>query len=424
MIRPTIRPTARSMPRRVRRGFVSLSLLPLGLLCGLLCAPALAAGACEPDGLQASGAVYRICMPESWNGSLVLWAHGYVAYNEPVAIPEDQLVLPDGTSVPGLVNALGFAFATTSYAANGLVVVQGQEDLLDLVGLFTRTHGMPRRVYLVGASEGGLITALSVEKHPEVYDGGLAACGPIGDFPRQVNYDGDFRVVFDSFFPGVIPGPAIDIPQEVIDGFDPTYIDRILAAIRSDPDATAQLLRVTHASFDAADPATVEETVLGLSWYSVFATNDAVARLGGQPFDNLRRLYLGSDNDLRLNLRVERDAADPAALASMQADYQTTGRLVRPLVTLHTKGDPIIPYWHEPLYTLKTLGAGTAALHVNVPVDRYGHCNFKPGEVLLAFAVLLFKAAGQPLAGVEAVLPNPPDLQEFRAGIQAYGVAP
>ena len=58
-------------------------------------------------------------------------------------------------------------------------------------------------------------------------------------------------------------------------------------------------------------------TVTGVLWYNIFATNDAIARLGGQPFDNKTRLYHGSDNDLRLNLGVQRAAADPAALAEV-----------------------------------------------------------------------------------------------------------
>jgi hypothetical protein len=42
--------------------------------------------------------------------------------------------------------------------------------------------------------------------------------------------------------------------------------------------------------------------VAGL-WYNVFATNDARARLGGgNPYDNRQRLYVGSANDLLLNL--------------------------------------------------------------------------------------------------------------------------
>ena len=96
----------------------------------------------------------------AWNGDLVVYAHGYVAFNEDVVITRDQLSLPDGPSIPEIVNALGFAFATTSYSVNGLAVRQGLSDLLDVVEIFGAMHDEPERVYLVGPSEGGVITAL------------------------------------------------------------------------------------------------------------------------------------------------------------------------------------------------------------------------------------------------------------------------
>jgi hypothetical protein len=48
---------------------------------------------CTDDQPQVSGALYRICMPASvpWNKDLVVFAHGYVAPNRPIEIPEDQL---------------------------------------------------------------------------------------------------------------------------------------------------------------------------------------------------------------------------------------------------------------------------------------------------------------------------------------------
>src|SRR5271154_3953024 len=81
-----------------------------------------ASGTCLPDGVQASGAAYRICLPDpgKWNGNLVIFAHGYVATTEPLGIPEDQLSLPDGTSLPELINSLGYAFAVSGYSVNGL----------------------------------------------------------------------------------------------------------------------------------------------------------------------------------------------------------------------------------------------------------------------------------------------------------------
>ena len=383
-----------------------------------------ATSTCEPDGVQTSGAIYRICMPAVWNGDLVVYAHGYVGFNEPVAIPEDQLVLPDGTSVPQLVNTLGFAFATTSYSTNGLAVEQGIDDVVDLVHVFTTTHGAARHVFLAGPSEGGLITTLAVERHPDVFSGGLAACGPIGDFRRQINYDGDFRVIFDYFFPGVIPGSPISVPADVIDGFTNVYVPAIQAATQANPDAVRQLLKVTHAPTDQADPSSIEATILGLAFYDVFATNDAGQKLGGQPYANWLTFYRGSDDDVKLNANLARFTPDSAALTTIRQNYQTTGRLRSPLVTLHTTGDPIVPYWHEPQYTLKTLLAGSFTRHIDMSISRYGHCQFKAPEALAAFAVLVFMVNRQNLKGVEVVLPDGASQTDYRALIRRYGGTP
>lgn len=333
-------------------------------------------------------------MPDGqWNGTLIVFAHGYVAFNEPVAIPEDQLVLADGTSVPGIINGLGFAFAVTSYSANGLAVLPGINDLADLVTVFRSTQGIPNKVYLVGASEGGIITALSMEKYPNVYDGGIAACGPIGSFKDQINYLGNFRVVFDYFFPGLLPGNATNVPPTVVDNWESTYVPKIQAAIKANPTAAQQILKITGAAFDSQDPSSIETTFIRVLWYSAFTTNDAVAKLGGQPFDNSRMWYSGSSNDLLLNLRIKRYAADQKALDAMKAGYETTGIISRPLVTVHTTLDPIIPYWHEYAYGLKTFLNGTWPLTHRIDVNAYGHCNFKALDAFIALGTLLVKDA-------------------------------
>ncbi len=92
--------------------------------------------ACDPDGTQASGATYRICMPSVWNRTLVVYAHGYVDPAQPVGIPEDQLGVP-GLDIPGTVTFLGYAFAASGYSVNGLAVQEGVADLLDVVEIFT-----------------------------------------------------------------------------------------------------------------------------------------------------------------------------------------------------------------------------------------------------------------------------------------------
>jgi hypothetical protein len=132
------------------------------------------------DGTTGGGALTRVCFPTEWNGDLILYAHGYVQPDAPLAIPDN---LVGGTPVADLINALGYAYATSSYRANGLVVDLAVDDMVQLKELVRRrVRPDPVRVYIVGVSEGGLVAALAAEGPLDPYTGALAACGPIGDF--------------------------------------------------------------------------------------------------------------------------------------------------------------------------------------------------------------------------------------------------
>ena len=372
--------------------------VPLLLVAALSSGLALPATAnpmsvCEPDGQLPSGAYYRICMPSGeWNGNLVIYAHGYVAFNKPITIPEDQLQLPGGTSLPELINSLGFAFATTSYRMNGLAIKTGVTDLVELADVFSATHSVPTYTLVTGVSEGGLITTLAIEQRPDVFDGGLATCGPIGDFSQQINYFGDFRVLFDYFFPGLIPGSPISIPLSLINDWPHYYTTTIQPIIFAPTNAVTlnQLLAVSHAPYVTGLITTVDTSINDALSYNVLATNDAVEKLGGQPFDNHNRVYAGSANDARLNLLVERFTADAAALNEVNLNYQTTGLLTVPLVTLHTTLDQQVPYWHEQLYRGKVIRNDSLAFHqARVGENLYGHCNFSSNDALGAFGKLV-----------------------------------
>jgi pimeloyl-ACP methyl ester carboxylesterase len=380
----------------------SVHLILAGVLALSLGLPA-AASAHPPDivpgkcrrGTLPDGALTLICVPKlGWNGDLVIFAHGYVAFNEPLDAYESQLTLSDGTYLPDLVQSLGFAFATTSYRRNGLAILEGADDIRQLIEAFPdETHGhRPIHTYLTGASEGGIITALLAERHPELFTGALSACGPIGNFRQQLNFWGDFRVLFDYFFPGLLPPSPIDIPPDVIARWESVYEPAIAAAVAGRPLAASELIRTSRAATDPQQPITVVSTTLNLLWYNVFATNDGLEQLDGSPYDNTGRLYFGSSNDLRLNRRVQRFTADPGALDNV-APYETSGHLTIPMVTLHTTGDELIPFWHEVLYFSKTRQSGGRNL-LPIPIIRYGHCNFKAAEMLAAFGVLVWKATG------------------------------
>ncbi len=348
--------------------------------------------ACDPDGVQTSGAKYRICMPGymPWNGDLLVYAHGYVPASAPIAIPEDQLYLPDSTYIPDAANLLGYAFATTSYSVNGLAIEPGLADLVDLVDIFRAAHPTLENVVLVGVSEGGLITTLATEKYPEVFKGGVAACGPIGDFRRQIDYVGNFRAVFDYFFPGLIPGSAVDIPPALVDSWDAYFATSVVPVLMAPSSAISvtQLMNVGGVPYSLADPTTIAEGIRTELWYSVKATNDAAAKLGGQPFDNATFVYAGSLDDVALNAGVQRYSASPAALAAIEAGYQTAGRPLVPLITIHTTNDQTVPYWHETLYRAKVVAKNAAPRHDLITIDRYGHCSFTLAEIVQGLQLL------------------------------------
>jgi pimeloyl-ACP methyl ester carboxylesterase len=376
---------------------------PLLMFVLLAVAPGEANAACDPDGVQGSGSIYRICMPppSSYNGMLVIWAHGFQDAGTPVSIPEDQLCTPE-LCIPDVINGLGFGFATNSYRKTGLAILEGKADILDLVDVYTAQKGAPSKVFLVGASEGGIITALSIEQHPGIFSGGVAACGPIGDFPAQINYLGDARATFNVFFPGVIPGPPFAPPPALAANWT-AYYDAVVAPIVFHPNLRARLdqwVRVAKLPYDAGNYLpTVAESVRDVLRYGVVNLTDAATTIGGFPFDNTSRVYRGSSNDTLLNQHVPRIAADPQAITVMQTQYQTTGMLERPLVTLHTLRDQQVPYFHQQLYSLKTLASGAfVARHVPFAVDRFEHCNFTAQELLGSFVTMLIWDAATPAA--------------------------
>lgn len=340
-------------------------------------APTATPSACTPD--QAfelpSHALGLVCVPSAgWNGNVIVYAHGYVD-------PTEQQPMFDnlGASFSALAQGVGYAFAATTYRRNGLVVQEGVQDLRELVAAIPGKVGRtPSHVYVLGISEGGLIATLFAERNPLALDGVLAACGPIGDFKRQINYFGDFRVLFDYYFPSVLPGDAVTIPNEVIADWDSVYVPKIAEELKANSDKAASLITDSGATIDLSDATAVVSKTIGLLRYNVFSTNDAKQRLGGNPYDNVAlRARFPAYNLKPYN-------ADPVATAALDA-YQTSGRVAVPMITAHTTGDEIVPVWHQQLYTQKAQNNGFVSHRT---FSRYGHCAFGGSDLLIAFTEL------------------------------------
>ena len=357
------------------------------------------AAGCQDGTVAATGALYQVCFPADWNGDLIVYAHGYVRGDQPLAVPSDMV---GGLSVAQIVNALGYAYAATSYRVNGLVPAdQAVDDVADLVQeVRSRYRPDPTRAFVVGVSEGGLVAALAAERHADLFAGALEGCGPTGDFTAQIDYLGDFRVLFDYFFPGVIPGGPVDVPAEVRAQWDATYVPAVVAALQADIPATIQLLSVARGPVDPNDLTTAGATVLSALWYDVFALPDALARLGGQPYDNVGRQYHGSLDDDALNAGVARVTADAGARAAL-GQYETTGALTIPFGVIHTTGDPVVPVSQAEEYIAKVSAAGASSHLTSQTVERYGHCAFQQSELLGVFSTVVSQATSAAVARVD-----------------------
>ncbi len=177
---------------------------------------ALLIGAARMDATQivtgstGSGAEYALAVPDKWNRQLVVYGHGIVDPAAPVALPTTQ----NGFNVlRDALLARGFAVAYSSYSENGYAVKDAAQRLHQLSSLFTPRFGQPTRTYLVGHSLGATAVQILAEQYPQQFDGALAMCGLLGGGIPEIQYLGQVRVLFDAYFPNVLPGDLLDVPM-------------------------------------------------------------------------------------------------------------------------------------------------------------------------------------------------------------------
>lgn len=395
-----------------------------------VCAQAAEALGATYESIFLDGAVTCTMYPVRWNRDVVVFAHGYEDARQAIAIPWGQLN-QTSPSLPELVLKLGYAFSTTSYSKNGLAIKEGLTDVVKLVKHIREVKTTVRRVFLTGASEGGAITALAIERYPALFAGALSTCGPIGSFQAQVQYWGDFRVAFDKSFPNVLAAPfdpinnvqpygastPIAIDPGVVQNWEMVRDTYVLGWLSANPTSVEQLLTETKVPIDINDPVnTAGESILGLLYYNVEATNDARTTLvpgadiappslAGNPYSNPLYTLLYPGGIL----------PDPVASAEIQANYETSGKLQRQLVVMHTTGDPIVPFSQSLLYTKKAAAQRSLGKLAMIPVNRYGHCNFTAAEIVFGFYIMVLRSTLLPFSStqIQAALPDRKARSEF-----------
>ena len=147
---------------------VSLSVI----LFGLFLEDAQASGVKTYKGKFSDGAKYLIQVPSKWNGTLVLYSHGYVlpGSSNPAEDVGDPL-----TGAYLLAN--GYALGGSSYATTGWAFQQAIPDQIRVLDTFKTLVGAPSRTIAWGHSLGGMVTAGLVQLYPQRFDAALPMCG-------------------------------------------------------------------------------------------------------------------------------------------------------------------------------------------------------------------------------------------------------
>src|SRR6266568_5402589 len=145
------------------------------------------------------GANYIISVPSNWNGTLVLYSHGYVFPNQPLLNPAPDA--GDPLTRAALLQQ-GYALAGSSYSQNGWALQQAFHDQIALLDFFDATCGHPTRTIAWGHSLGGIITAGLVQLYPNRFAGALPMCGVLAGGIGTWNQALDSAFAFDVLLAG------------------------------------------------------------------------------------------------------------------------------------------------------------------------------------------------------------------------------
>ncbi|KAB2339506.1 hypothetical protein [Actinomadura rudentiformis] len=392
------------MQRRPRRFLVLLT--GLVLAAGGLAPPGVASGGSTPDDQPLPGytivnpplppatvhgrpsrvlqgvhrhAAYDIEVPPQWNGELVMWAHGYAGQGKVLT------VAPPPFGLRQRLLDQGYAWAASSYYANGYDVRAGVLSTHALALRFGSLVRRPHRTFIIGASMGGHITGRSLEQYPRFYAGGLPMCGVMGD-----NSLFDFFLDYHLVAQGLAGIRAYPPGQDYLSVTVPK-IQRTLGIDTLPPGATdianplgRQLRAITVNRSGGQRPGADR----AFSFWQNFLFSQGgpaegtVAEDPGQLATNLRARYV-PNTPVDINRTVQR--VRPENVRARYSPFLTQSPQIFgvpnvPVLSLHNLGDLFVPFSMERAYLADVSRHGQSKLLVQRAIRSTQHCEFSAAE--------------------------------------------
>lgn len=333
---------------------------------------------------------YRIEVPENWNGSLVLWAHGYRGTGAELTV--------DNHPLRSFLVANGYAWAASSYSTNGYDPGRGAIDTNALRSLFVDDYGRPDRTYITGASLGGHVTAVVAEQWPNLYDGAMPICGSLADY-GLFDYFLDFNASAQTLS-GVGAGypygadyltTTVPATKAALGPAFPFVLNAqglaLAGLVQNRSGGSRPLFQQGWLYWNG---------VAGDFMFGLATLSGALPLPPGVPVQNSEVVYQFDNNpalspsETAFNAQVQRVTADRQARRTngLSAISPTSGDLHVPMLTLHTLGDLFVPISMEQQYAARVAAHGSSALLVQRATRDVGHCSFTPTELVTTFTDL------------------------------------
>ncbi len=369
----------------------------------------------EPKGIgpiditgMISGAPYRVVVPANWNGTLLVYGHGYrdladhpgeVDNRNPDVAPSAALEQP--------LLAQGYALAGTAYQRNGWAVEEGIQDMRNLVFFFRNHVAQPQRTIIWAFSMGTVIGFKSMEQFGGTfYDGALCGCAVGAGTTSSWDSSGDLLLAYDTVF-GRLPswGTIADVRDDL--DFDTEVLPKVLAEVNAPASFPGyEFIRLVVGTpgrgiVPPAPPAFYPGWVFTDMFFATEARAELERRAQGPIIQNLNRNYsltpaetgylmsLGVPpaiiNNWLVAMNAQRNISAPHfSRFYLEQNANYTGRVGFPVLTMHTLVDPLVPVSHEFAYA-QTVGAtGHGSRLFQTYTDGNGHCNFTGPQLITA----------------------------------------